>query len=184
MSTIKIILSNLLGYDSFILILAIANTFLFLKLNRDSKKLHGILNRTLSLPIRTIFNYDDVTMPETLDLVKVEKMEQTRHQINQLYHIFYAIITIFPLAGILGTVLSLLRLVDFSNSSIIANFSTALTSTFWGLVFAIVFRFLDGKISSVIQSNQEGLNLLLNRIDTYHNKVDDKQKIVLGDRHD
>ena len=67
---------------------------------------------------------------------------------------------IFPLLGILGTVVSLLGLVSDMNN-VAGNFYGALTSTFWGLIFAILFKFLDGIISPEIESNEKSVLMYL-----------------------
>jgi hypothetical protein len=69
---------------------------------------------------------------------------------------------IFPLLGILGTVVSLLGMVSDS-TDITGNFYGALTSTFWGLVFAIIFKFIDGVISAKIEDNEKTVALYLDR---------------------
>jgi chemotaxis protein MotA len=43
------------------------------------------------------------------------------------------------------------------------NFFSALTSTFWGLVFAIVFKLLDGFLSSRMDDNDKSVTMLLER---------------------
>ena len=43
------------------------------------------------------------------------------------------------------------------------NFYAALTSTFWGLVFGIVFKFLDGIVSAKIEDNEKNVQLFLER---------------------
>ena len=43
------------------------------------------------------------------------------------------------------------------------NFFAALTSTFWGLVFAIIFKLLDGFLSARLEDNDKNVNLLLER---------------------
>ena len=43
------------------------------------------------------------------------------------------------------------------------NFFSALTSTFWGLVFAIIFKLLDGFLVSRIEDNDKNVTLLLER---------------------
>ena len=43
------------------------------------------------------------------------------------------------------------------------NFFAALTSTFWGLVFAIIFKLLDGFLSSRMEDNDKAVDLLLER---------------------
>ena len=172
-----------MGYDGLIILLAGINAYLFVRLNKQAIFLNSCLNKTLSIPIRSIFEstYDMTT--DTLNLARLEEMDSTRNELNRLYHVFNAIITIFPLMGILGTVLALLGLIDFSSQDIITNFTAALTSTFWGLICAIIFRFLDSKLSATIQSNHESLNLLINRIDKYHQHVENAE-LPLGDAHD
>ena len=69
---------------------------------------------------------------------------------------------VFPLLGILGTVISLLPMVsDMTNMQ--NNFFAALTSTFWGLVFAIGFKLCDAFLSSRMDDNDKNVNLLLSR---------------------
>ena len=44
------------------------------------------------------------------------------------------------------------------------NFFAALTSTFWGLVFAIVFKLLDGIVlSAKVDDNEKSVALFLDR---------------------
>ena len=43
------------------------------------------------------------------------------------------------------------------------NFYGALTSTFWGLVFGIIFKFLDGIVSAKIEDNEKTVALFLQR---------------------
>ena len=74
-----------------------------------------------------------------------------------------------PLLGILGTVISLLGMVgDMTNVQ--DNFYGALTSTFWGLVFAIIFKFLDGIISAKIEDNEKNVQLYLERNNAEHSQ--------------
>ena len=61
------------------------------------------------------------------------------------YTLFINITAVFPLMGILGTVMSLMKLTGADDIS--ANFGTALRTTLWGLIFAIVFKLLDSVIS-------------------------------------
>ena len=44
------------------------------------------------------------------------------------------------------------------------NFFAALTSTFWGLVFAIAFKLCDAFLSSRMEDNDKNVTLLLSRI--------------------
>ena len=52
-----------------------------------------------------------------------------------------------------------------------SNFYLALTSTFWGLVFAIIFKMLDGFILSRIEDNEKTVALYLERNIAEYEKV-------------
>lgn len=66
-----------------------------------------------------------------------------------LYEFFLTGITIFPLLGMFGTVKALLSL-DFANDLAGAQirFFDALTSTAWGIIFAVIFKILNAVIAS------------------------------------
>ena len=92
-----------------------------------------------------------------------------RNRTGSLYSLFVNLTGIFPLLGILGTVISLLGMVgDMTNVQ--DNFYGALTSTFWGLVFAIIFKFLDGIISAKIEDNEKNVQLYLERNNAEHSQ--------------
>ncbi|MBR1739994.1 MAG: MotA/TolQ/ExbB proton channel family protein [Ruminococcus sp.] len=94
--------------------------------------------------------------------IRESEITSMRNQTGRLYSLFVNLTGIFPLLGILGTVISLLGMVSDMND-ITGNFYGALTSTFWGLVFAIVFKFLDGIISAKIEDNEKTVALYLER---------------------
>ena len=85
-----------------------------------------------------------------------------RKRSESLYSVFVNVTSIFPLLGILGTVVSLLPMVS-ELADMQTNFFAALTSTFWGLVFAIIFKLLDGFLSSRMEDNDKAVDLLLER---------------------
>ncbi|MDO5558946.1 MAG: MotA/TolQ/ExbB proton channel family protein [Oscillospiraceae bacterium] len=85
--------------------------------------------------------------------------------INFFYTVFLAIVSLFPLLGMLGTVLSLLAL-DISTENTDAlkqNFFIALDTTAWGLVFSIIFKavhsFVQTKIETAITKIDELIRL-------------------------
>ena len=97
-----------------------------------------------------------------LSAVDEEEIIQLRHRSESLYAVYVNVTAIFPLLGILGTVLSLLPMVaDLSNMQM--NFFAALTSTLWGLIFAILFKLLDGFLSARMEDNDKSVALLLER---------------------
>ncbi len=73
---------------------------------------------------------------------------------NVLYNIFLAIVSIFPLLGMLGTVLALLGL-DLSTgdmSGLKQQFFMALDTTALGLVYSIVFKFAHSLVQTKIET--------------------------------
>ncbi|MCM1419692.1 MAG: MotA/TolQ/ExbB proton channel family protein [Bacteroides sp.] len=74
--------------------------------------------------------------------------------LNLFYNIFLVIVSIFPLLGMLGTVLALLGL-DFSSPDTAAlkqQFSVALETTALGLIFSIVFKIVHAPFQSRIET--------------------------------
>ena len=80
------------------------------------------------------------------------------------YSVFVTLITIFPLLGMLGTVKSLLVL-NFADDNAIVNarnsFFDALTSTAWGIIFAIVFKVVNAFISKHTEDNIQKVSELI-----------------------
>ena len=81
------------------------------------------------------------------------------------YSLFVNLITIFPLLGMFGTVASLLEL-NFMDDNALLNsrnsFFDALTSTAWGIVFAIIFKVFNAFISNHAEDNIEKVSELIN----------------------
>ena len=84
--------------------------------------------------------------------------------LNMLYEIFLTGITIFPLLGLFGTVRALLGL-DLTGDLAGAqqHFFDALTSTAWGIVFAVIFKCTNAFISSWIERTLEQTEALIAR---------------------
>ena len=91
--------------------------------------------------------------PDTAGETYLERLKRTYidwgeryRNINPWVHYYSILTTIFPLLGILGTVCALLQVRgDFSNVK--GGFMLALSSTFWGLVAAIVSKAGEGFFS-------------------------------------
>ena len=84
-------------------------------------------------------------MPDNPDWV-----DDMRRELHTAYSIFAASITLYPLLGMFGTVVSLINVgsVDFSQmteslDAVKSNFFTALTSTAWGIIFAAVLKIFN-----------------------------------------
>ena len=88
----------------------------------------------------------------------------TYRRLTVAYTLFLTLITVFPLLGMFGTVKSLLAL-DFSSQSAIADakysFFDALTSTAWGIVFALLFKLVNAFISTHADDNIRKMSELI-----------------------
>ncbi len=173
MELVTIVLKNLLGFDLLIFILALFNVgYVLPRMNRYALKLSQHMRPTVYKPIESLLNaLRENSGDKSYDLHQIRTL---RDRQSFYYHLFISINSLFPLFGILGTVISLLRVSDLSNARIIFNFTTALTSTFWGLIFAIGFKAVDGFVGAKIEENEADFNLLITRID-YITKGDENE---------
>ena len=133
MSVFQVIAHNLLGFDLIIFVAAALNGVCYYFARKNADRLYRKLHMIVFVPSS-----------------------------ESLYSVFVNVTAIFPLLGILGTVVSLLPMVaDMADMQ--TNFFAALTSTFWGLVFAILFKLLDGFLSARMEDNDKAVDLLLQR---------------------
>ena len=160
MGVLQVIFQNLLGFDTLILAVAAINGFVCHAARKESRRLYGTMHQARFVPA---WRADPRGMAESVRAVDEEQVVAMRDRSERLYSVFINITSIFPLLGILGTVVSLLPMVA-NLSDMQQNFFAALTSTFWGLVFAIIFKLLDGfLLSAVIEDNDKSVALFLQR---------------------
>ena len=157
MEFLSVIFMNFFGFDLIIFLAAILNGAVYYLLKRNSDKLHGMMNHNIYVPH---FHLSREQTDEQVSKLREEDVIAAHSAVGRLYALFINITGIFPLLGILGTVISLLGLVS-NMDNVTGNFYGALTSTFWGLVFAILFKFLDGMISPLIESNDKSVQIFL-----------------------
>ena len=154
-----VIFSNIAGFDALIFIAGIVNAVVYYFAYSAANELYKKMHLTVFVP-----DNDDSNAQAQAAVSRLTETELTdmRTRCGKLYSVFVNLTGIFPLLGILGTVASLLSVMeDMSNAQ--GNFYAALTSTFWGLVFAIIFKFLDGVISAKIEDNEKTVALFLQR---------------------
>lgn len=158
-SFFSVIFKNFLGYDLVIFIAAVITGVIYYRLSRSAETLYNKMHLTVFVP-----DGDTSRREADSDMSEIRETDlvQMRNKTGRLYSIFVNLTGIFPLLGILGTVVSLLGLAD-DTANITDNFYIALTSTFWGLVFAITFKFLDGVICARIEDNEKNVDLFLER---------------------
>lgn len=171
---LSVIFSNFWGYDLIIFIAAIVNCVYFAKLCQSADMLYDKMHLTVYVPDGSSSRDEadrDISVLRETDIVRM------RNSTGKLYSVFVNITGIFPLLGILGTVVSLLAIVD-DTTSVLGNFYGALTSTFWGLVFAIGFKFADGIVSAKIEDNEKTVALYLERNYDKHTESSEKQSAI------
>jgi hypothetical protein len=155
---LNIFLDNILRFDIIIFIAAVINFWVFIRVRRESANLYKKMHLTIFVPSHVAFDKDterifDISEPDVIAM---------RKRCGILYNIYTTLTGIFNLLGILGTVISLIPMVD-QMDVVKLNFFVALTSTFWGLVFAILFKSLDASISGKIEDNEKTVALYLER---------------------
>ena len=99
------------------------------------------------------------------------RLEENRDVYNRLYP-YYAVasqlIGLFPLLGILGTVLGLISSDLADIDSLVAGLTEALRTTLWGLVCAIVLKAVDavvpGKLVNDIEAKFETVDGAIERL--------------------
>lgn len=97
-----------------------------------------------------------------------DKILEEQIKMNNLYALYANFTALFPLWGMLGTVLSLIGLAEKMSEAgaDVEQFFLALTSTAWGIVFAIIYKILDAPISVRVAANDKEVDTLLERNST------------------
>jgi len=155
---------NLFGYDLIIILTAIGTLGYFLFIRFYSIKVYNEIHTKGYRPDDVLDKSD--TAPPTKDEIKQTKVKlrKMRETSEKYYSMFTNLTGIFPLLGILGTVISLIPMVqDMANMQ--HNFFIALTSTLWGLIFAIFFKVMDAILSPRIERNNRGIDDYLEKLE-------------------
>ena len=163
-SLLGVLADNFLSFDFIIFLLAGLNLFILIKTSLYSKQLYKTLNPYCWIP------GGDTSLREIQEKFAQQKdkssetdIVQLRRKMNTYYVIYENLTAIFPLLGLLGTVVSLLPLVGDMGEIVTGLFFSALTSTMWGIIFAIVFKALNGYLSSGIEDNEKNIEIYLQR---------------------
>ena len=85
-----------------------------------------------------------------------EGLKKKLNHLSTVYSVLVALVSIFPLLGMLGTVLALLNLDITSTSEALQNdFFAALDTTAAGLFFAILFKVLNAIFQADIEMPEQ-----------------------------
>ncbi len=148
------LLSNFYGFDMVIFAVALINLIIYFRTRTLAGELYNILHPTA----KAKHTYSEATIVDM------------RHSTTSAYSLYLNVSAIFPLLGILGTVLSLLNMAkDMQNMQ--TNFFAALTSTFWGLIFAIFYKLVDSKVAALIEDNEKNVAFYLERGERENRKI-------------
>ncbi len=161
MKILQVFADSFLKFDFIILILFIANLLIFFRLKKQVDRLYFHFNasdRISNLREKAVENLKNSTTEKAP--LSPEELLDIREKMNQGYAWYANFTTMFPLFGMLGTVYSLIRVVGDSLTETSAFFS-ALTSTAWGIVAAIIFKALDSTLSYKIEDNEKHTEHLL-----------------------
>ncbi|MGX7106160.1 MotA/TolQ/ExbB proton channel family protein [Hutsoniella sourekii] len=164
MALIDSIAANFFKFDFLIILLAVFTSCLYYLCWQRSRKLNKILLPKGNLALG---RSDQATLNRHYDYFLQSHGEteilSMRKEMNSLYVLFINICSLFPLLGLLGTVVALIPMVQAHQTDL---FFDALTSTFWGIVFAIIFKGLNGFLQASVEENTELINTYLLREDS------------------
>ena len=150
--------------DVFIIVLLFVNLlFFFSRAKHQADKIYLHFNRTDSvsaLPEDARGRIENNTEKETV--LSAQELLRSRGIMNRNYTRFSIITTMFPLLGMLGTVVSMIPMVNSIGAENAQLFFAALTSTFWGIVCALICKAFDILIYYKIDDNEKHLEYLLN----------------------
>ncbi|MCL2527472.1 MAG: MotA/TolQ/ExbB proton channel family protein [Defluviitaleaceae bacterium] len=159
------IIDNLFGYDLIIILTAVGTLGYFLFVRLHSMKVYNTIHTQGYRPDDVLDTGD--TAPPSRDEIKNTKIKlrKMRETSDKYYSMYSNLTGIFPLLGILGTVIALIPMVqDMGNMQ--TSFFVALTSTLWGLIFAIFFKILDATLAPRIERNNRGIDDYLEKLES------------------
>lgn len=147
MKTLAILIGSCINWVIFIFAIVTLGGLIFVaketmdlkkKIDDDQKK-----NRTTKL------RKDGIeTTPDAYTWESVLAYEDEFNQTKIRYSLFGQFIPIFPLLGILGTVAGMIQQLDAGIDEMKMAVTVSMSTTFWGLIAAIVLKFVDALFTS------------------------------------
>ena len=163
---VSILFMNLMGFDMLIFALAAVNLIVYIKVRDKANIVYKHFNssdRIVNLNDEAKEALRENTKSENKKLTAEELLEY-REKTNRVYALYSNFTTMFPLLGMLGTVLALLNL-DISGDTALMknNFFQALDTTMWGIVYAAIFKFLNSFAQTSIEAQVSKAKKLLEK---------------------
>lgn len=153
--------------NQFIFLAALLNSFFLFKAYKNI----SLLQKALFKGDSVIETFIKERMGQKQDVeerirTNFSHWEALYKETTRWYHLFSNTITVFPLLGIGGTILSIIpTMLDFSQVN--TYFSLALVSTLLGVVFATIFKFFEGYLSGNYTLISERMRILTDDITQY-----------------
>ena len=160
---IRILFSNFFEYDWIIFLLFGINCGVFGYCFWTAKKVYDHFNE-IDRTVNLIDDSKEAIQANSAPEKKITSKEllDYRATTNKLYGWFTTITSVFPLFGMLGTVISLIKMGDLIGTDVQSAFYLALTSTCFGIVAALVSKFMDAFVAYMIDDNEKHLEYLFN----------------------
>ncbi len=160
MGLLNAFINNFFGFDIIIFVVMAINAIFFGQSVKKAKKLNGyfLIDGSKANKHRKKYNMEQ---NGTLD---EDEIRNLRKAAVTWYNIFVNVTSLFPLLGILGTVWSLLNMLKIG-ANFDSGFYAALTSTFWGLVFAIIFKAIEFIPASILEAGEREADHAFERIE-------------------
>lgn len=162
MDIIKVFLGNFFRFDFIIFILFFSNLKLYFSVKQETDRIYSHFNasdRLTNLPEEALIKLKKTTSEKKP--LSAEELLDGRERMNKSYSMYSNFTTMFPLFGMLGTVWALIPMVNTIGTTDTSNFFSALTSTAWGIIAAIVYKGLDATISYKIEDVEKHVVHLL-----------------------
>lgn len=160
---LEVLVSGFVKFDWMIFVFMLINLRVFYYVSLKANILYShfnTVNRTSKLNYPAQRKLQRVANKEKKELTDEDIMD-IREKMNFSYGLYYNLTSMFPLFGMLGTVFSLIPLVNQMGEINVASFFAALTSTLWGIVFALVFKLLDSFVSYKIEDVEKRMTDIL-----------------------
>ena len=138
----KILFSNFFSYDWIIFAMAVVNAVIFFLAWKKARALY----ESVAPRINISSGNAEAAIVQARENSTYFSLYEKWQKAEFFYTLFCNLTGVFTLLGILGTVISLLHLVD-SSADLTGEFMGALTSTLWGIIFTIIFKLVDSGIS-------------------------------------
>lgn len=161
MDILGIFIRNFPKFDWLIVVVAVVNGGIYWLLKQEVDRIYEHFNpsdRLSALSEEAIRKLKENTKEK--EGLSSKELLDIREKMNRRYALYSNLTTMFPLFGMLGTVVSLIPMVNSMGTADMSNFFSALTSTFWGIVAAILFKGLDATLSYKIEDNEKHIEYL------------------------